>query len=161
MHIDCLQVYDTTWTKPCDCVPFSENEMYDCLRSYVDYVAKYPNQTEAIDGWLKALEEYGCSVNYKDKTFTIIDHEDFAKCCLGWSEEHSGKLSELDVSTYKDLAEVLCTGMSNVYRRFPTIIDGCGYQSLFDAVKHDLYSIHFKADSKKTYKLVAVADCHF
>ena len=160
MHIDCLQIYDMEYMQPSECEPFTGCEMYDALRPYVDYVNKYPDQEGAIKEWLKALEEKGCSINYEEQAFTVEDREKFAAFCLGWSEELNGKLSELDVSSYTGLASVMCRGMSAIYCRFPTISDDCGYGSLYEATKFDLYSDWY-AGKRKTYKLIAVADCHF
>lgn len=160
MHINCLQIYDMEYTQPSECEPFSECEMYDALRPYVDYVNKFNKQKEAIEEQLSVFEKNGCVVDYKEQTFTVEDKERFSAFCLGWSEEFDGKLSDLDVSSYTGLAETMYKGLSAIYCRFPTIADNCGYGSLYEAIKFDLYA-DWNKDKKRTYKLVTVADCHF
>lgn len=133
-------------------IPMSADEMKQALGDAVVYVDELEQKASAIrmKDFLNALSVHGCEVDFDAHTFRITDLETFTKFLLNGTVVPKGKV----LSTTVDFARLMDSALVWLLGHCPTVLDGCGYDNIYFALRHHLYGKEMKVDH--TYRVVAV-----
>lgn len=131
-------------------IPMTGDQMHEALGNAVVYVDDLTTKLgdEYMNDLLNALSLNGCTVDRDRHTFSISDLEKFSSFILNGTRGPRKTESNTDVARLVDEALLWLLG------HYPTVLDGCGYDNIFFALRHHLYGKDMKAD--RTYRVVAV-----